>query len=356
MKVVIIDDTPTNVTLMRALVERIGDCDPVCFTDSAHGLDWSLANDPDLVIADYMMPAPDGLEVIRRLRERHPAGSTPILMVTADHEKEVRYEALARGATDFLTKPLDRIEFTSRVKNMLTLRNSHLMLSSRALLLAEEVRHATAAIHERERETLFRLARAAEFRDPETGAHILRMAHYSRLIAGALGLSEAEQERVLLAAPMHDVGKLGTPDHILLKPGRLSPDELRIMRRHPQIGYEILKDSASHILQAGAVIALSHHEKFDGTGYPRGLAGDAVPLLGRIVAVADVFDALTSERPYKRAWELERAADYLRVQRGLHFDPDCIDAFFADWPTVLRIREQYRDEAETEASVEQALA
>jgi putative two-component system response regulator len=343
MKVVIVDDTQINVTLMEALVKKIEGCQPVCFTESAKGLAWSLENDPDLVIVDYMMPAPDGIEFIRRLREVPERSETPILMVTADHEKEVRYRALETGATDFLTKPVDRIEFTSRVKNMLAIRRSHIVLADRAALLADEVRAATAEIHARERETIFRLARAAEFRDPETGAHILRMANYSRIIADKLGWSAADQDMLLQAAPMHDVGKLGTPDHILLKPGRLTPEEFDIMKGHAYIGWEILKDSSSPILTMAAEIALTHHEKFDGSGYPSGTQGSAIPMTGRIVAVADVFDALTSARPYKEAWAMDRAIEFLKEGRGVHFDPDCIDAFLACQDAVLAVRDRYQD-------------
>jgi putative two-component system response regulator len=264
-------------------------------------------------------------------------------MVTAVHEREVRYEALESGVTDFLTKPVDKVEFISRLKNMMALRRSHLSLASRARTLAEEVRRVTADVYERERETIVRLARAAEFRDPETGAHIVRMANYSSLIAVRLGLPRPDQEMILQAAPMHDVGKLGTPDHILLKPGRLTAQEYELMKRHPSIGYEILKDSASPVLRVAAEIALSHHERFDGTGYPLGLAGREIPIVGRVVAVADVFDALTSERPYKQAWEMARAVEYLRLGRGSHFDPDCVDAFLTGWKDVMAIRERYRD-------------
>jgi response regulator RpfG family c-di-GMP phosphodiesterase len=347
MKVVIVDDTQINVTLMEALVKKIPGCQPVCFTESAKGLAWSLENDPDLVIVDYMMPAPDGIEFIRRLREVPERSETPILMVTADHEKEVRYRALETGATDFLTKPVDRIEFTSRVKNMLAIRRSHIVLADRAALLADEVRAATAEIHARERETIFRLARAAEFRDPETGAHILRMANYSRIIADKLGWSAADQDMLLQASPMHDVGKLGTPDHILLKPGRLTPEEFDIMKGHAYIGWEILKDSSSPILTMAAEIALTHHEKFDGTGYPSGTAGAAIPINGRIVSVADVFDALTSARPYKEAWEIGRAVDFLKEGRGSHFDPECVDAFLACQDEVIAVRDRYQDEEGT---------
>ncbi len=344
MNVVIVDDTQINVTLMEALIKKIEGCKPVCFTDSARGLQWCIDNDPDLVIVDYMMPAPDGIEFIRRLREVPARHEVPILMVTADHEKEVRYRALETGATDFLTKPVDRIEFTSRARNMLAIRRSHVLLQDRAALLADEVRAATAEIHARERETIFRLARAAEFRDPETGAHILRMANYSRLIAEQLGWDAESQDQLLQAAPMHDVGKLGTPDHILLKPGRLTPEEFDVMKRHATIGWEILKDSSSPILGMAAEIALAHHEKYDGSGYPAGLAGADIPLTGRIVAVADVFDALTSARPYKHAWELEQAFDFLREGRGVHFDPACVDAFVACREAVLAVRERYQDE------------
>ncbi|MRR50902.1 MAG: response regulator [Rhodocyclaceae bacterium] len=343
MKVVIVDDTQINVTLMQALVNKIGGCTPICFTDSAEGLRWCMDNEADLVIVDYMMPSPDGMEFIERLRAAPGRDEVPILMVTADHEKEVRYRALELGATDFLTKPVDRIEFISRAKNMLAIRRSHVLLADRAAHLADEVRKATAAIFEREKEAIFRLSKAAEFRDPETGAHIVRMAHYSRLIAEKLNWSDEQLDMLLQAAPMHDVGKLGTPDMILLKPGKLTPEEFQVMKQHASIGHEILRGSASPMLQMAAEIALSHHEKFDGSGYPCGLAGEDIPQMGRIVAVADVFDALTSSRPYKPAWELERALNLLREERGRHFDPTCVDAFFDQLDAALAIRQQYQD-------------
>ena len=345
MNVVIVDDTQINLTLMEALVRKIEGCKPLVFQESAKGLEWAIANDPDLIIVDYMMPAPDGIEFIQRLREVPARAEVPILMVTADHEKEVRYRALESGATDFLTKPVDRVEFTSRVKNMLAIRRNHVSIAERAALLAGEVALATEEIRAREKETIFRLARAAEFRDPETGAHILRMAHYSRLIAAGLGWSADQQESLLQAAPMHDVGKLGTPDHILLKPARLTADEFGIMQNHATIGWEILKDSSSPVLNLAAEIALSHHEKFDGSGYPSKLSGEAIPLSGRIVAVADVFDALTSARPYKEAWQMDRAIDFLKDGRGTHFDPACVDAFLAAMDDVMTIRERYQDES-----------
>jgi putative two-component system response regulator len=343
MNVVIVDDQQINVTLMQALIGKVGGCTPIPFTDSRRGLTWCLENEPDLVIVDYMMPDLNGIDFILAFRQAQGKIEVPVLMVTADHEREVRYRALESGATDFLTKPVDRMEFLSRVKNMLALRRSHLALSSRAATLAEEVKKATAEIQAREKETVMRLAKAAEYRDPETGAHILRMANYSHLIARNLGLPEDLQEMILQAAPMHDLGKLGTPDHILLKPGRLTPDEMDIMKRHASDGHEILKGSTSPMLQMAARIALAHHEKYDGSGYPNGIKGEDTPLEARIVAVADVFDALTSERPYKKAWEIERAVDLLKEGSGTHFDPVCLEGFFRDWDAVLAIKERYQD-------------
>ncbi|APR03897.1 HD domain-containing phosphohydrolase [Thauera chlorobenzoica] len=343
MNVVIVDDTPLNLTLMTKLIGRLPGAIPVPFDSALEGLAWCDTSDPDLVIVDYRMPGMDGLEFIRQLRARRDRDDLPILMVTASDDRRVRYEALEYGANDFLTKPFDTHEFEPRVRNMLKLRDAHLATRQRAASLAAEVRRATAAILERERETITRLARAAEFRDPETGAHIQRMSHYSALIARALGYPEEFAEAILMAAPMHDVGKLGIPDDILLKAGKLSADEFAVMQRHPRIGYDILKDSSSSILRLGATIALSHHEKLDGSGYPQGLAGEAIPLAGRIVAVADVFDALTSVRPYKPAWRFSRAVALLRTGRGSHFDPRCVDAFLHRWSDVLAIHARFRD-------------
>ena len=344
MEIVIVDDTPLNLALMERLVGHQTNARPRGFAEPEKGLAWCLANEPDLIIVDFMMPGLDGLEFISQTRRRYPPEAVPILMVTANGERAVRYQALSRGASDFLTKPIDRHEFEPRVRNMLKLREAHILLRDRAALLAAEVRNATANIIERERETIMRLARAAEFRDPETGAHIQRMARYAALIAEGLSQPAEFVTELLLAAPMHDVGKLGIPDHILLKPGTLTDNERTIMKRHTTIGYDILKGSASRVVQLGASIALSHHEKYDGSGYPRQVAGRDIPLEGRIVAVADVFDALTSNRPYKKAWPLSRAIDLLRNGRGKHFDPDCVDVLLDNLERVLMIREEITDD------------
>lgn len=348
MNVAIVDDVEINLTLFRHLIARVGgEVVPHCFSEPLPALAWCAENPVDIVIVDYMMPEVDGIEFIRRLRQLPDLDNIPVVMVTASNQAEVRYAALEAGATDFLGKPVDKNEFIARLRNMAQLRGSQRLLRDRAALLASEVAAATETIVERERETIFRLSRAAEYRDPETGAHILRMAHYSRLIAGALGLPPEEQQLVFEAAPMHDIGKVGTPDMILLKPGRLDPDEFTIMKRHARVGYDILRDSTSPILQAAAAIALAHHEKFDGSGYPQGLAGEAIPLHGRIVAVADVFDALTSERPYKTAWPLDRALSFLREQSGQHFDPACVEAFMSRLDDILAIRAAHADDPVT---------
>ena len=346
MQIVIVDDNPVNLKLMESLVKRANvDYQPLTFQDSAKGLEWCLSNVIDLLIVDYMMPSPDGLEFIRRYREHPENADIPVLMITADHEKETRYAALESGANDFLTKPIDNAEFRARLRNMISLRRSQKALADRAAWLAEKVAEATSEILDREHEMITRLSRAAEFRDPETGAHIQRMSNYSQVIADQLGLPREEQELILRAAPMHDVGKIAIPDNILLKPGKLDETEFAIMKTHAEKGYEILRGSRSSLLDIAAMIARSHHEKFDGSGYPLGLAGEAIPLYGRIVAVADVFDALTTERPYKKPWAIEDAMDFLFTNAGTHFDPLCVAAFIARIKDVLAIRASYQDHA-----------
>lgn len=342
MKVVIIDDSQMNVTLLKHLVRKLPNCESICFTDPVAALEWCLTQECDLILVDYMMPILNGTELVRRFRASHP--DVPVLMITANHETPLRHEALKIGVTDFLTKPIDNVEFLARAANMLALRASHKKLANHAAWLADEVHKATAMIVAQERETIFCLSKAAEYRDPETGGHILRMAHYSRHIASCLGVSAEQQDLLLAAAPMHDVGKVGTPDLILLKPGKLTEAEFVIMKQHAEIGFEILSANSSPLMQVAAEIAHTHHEKFDGTGYPRALVGEAIPLFGRIVAVADVFDALTSERPYKKAWSIEQATQLLVEGRGKHFDPACVDAFLSDWDEVLRIKQRFLDD------------
>ncbi len=341
--IALIDDNQVNLTLLRHLLARDSQVDTVSFLNPVEGLAHCLSHAVDLVIVDYNMPEMTGIEVIEQLRAHAATVEVPILMVTANDQRDVRHAALEAGASDFLTKPIDNKELFSRVRNMLKLHAATKREAGRANWLAHEVKKATASIEAREQELVYRISRAAEFRDPETGGHIQRMAHYSRLIARQLGLSAAEQESIFVAAPMHDVGKIATPDAILLKPGKLTEAEFSVMRGHARAGYDLLAGSDAPMLQVGAEIAHTHHEKFDGTGYPQGLAGEAIPLFGRIVAVADVFDALTSSRPYKRAWSLDDAKNFLLQGKGSHFDPGCVDAFMAAWDDVHTIQQKFQD-------------
>jgi putative two-component system response regulator len=343
MNIVIVDDNAVNLMLMAALARSATGLEPLRFDDPVTGLEWCREHGADLIVVDFMMPRMDGHQFIEAVRATPHLADVPVVMVTATGQNAVRRRALEIGATDFLTKPVDSTEIKLRLRNLLQLRQAQNLLRDRAALLADEVRKATEAILLRERDLIVRLSSAAEFRDPETGGHIQRMAHYAALIARQLGEPESYAQALLTAAPMHDVGKLGTPDHILLKKGRLDPDELAVMHQHAEIGGRILADTDSPLLKLACEIAETHHEKFDGSGYPRGLKGEQIPLGGRIVAVADVFDALNSHRPYKRAWSLEESRAYVEQNSGSHFDPRCVAAFVEGWDEVVAIRAQFPD-------------
>lgn len=340
--ILIIDDQSTSRMILEQLVTTLDKHFEVkSFADPVSALEWARNHEPDLVLTDYKMPNMDGVEFTRRFRDLH--ADTPLVVVTAVEDKEVRYLALEAGATDFLNKPIDHTECRARCHNLLQLSHHQRIVKNRALHLEAKVNEATREIRIREQETLLRLAKAGEYRDEETGNHVLRMAKFARLMAEKLSLPESDCHVIEIAAPMHDIGKIGIPDGILLKPGKLDADEMQIMRTHARIGYEILKDSPSKFLQMGAVIALGHHERYDGTGYPSRLRGYEIPLEARIVAVADVFDALTSVRPYKKAWSIQDALNYLDAEHGKHFDPECVDAFHAQFEKIMRVRQKFLD-------------
>ena len=342
--VMVVDDQSTGRAIleqvMRGLDERVA---VEGFARPVDAVVWATRHVSDLVLVDYMMPEMDGIEFVKRLRALPGYEHVPIVMITVHDDRKVRYAALDAGITDFLTKPIDARECLARCRNLLTLRRQHVVLEDRRRLLEHMVEDATREVREREKETLLRLARAGEFRDEETGYHLIRMSRYSRLIANAIGLDADEAETVELAAPLHDIGKIGIPDHILLKADKLDGAEWEVMRRHPVIGHEILKGSASKYVRMGALIALGHHEKYDGSGYPNGLVGDHIPLCARIVAVADVYDALTSVRPYKNAWGSEQAFEYVTGQAGRHFDPRMVEAFSGMKKQVLQVQNEWRD-------------
>ncbi|MHB8544011.1 MAG: HD domain-containing phosphohydrolase [Leptospirales bacterium] len=325
LSVLIVDDQFVGRKVLEEIIRSINCQIRISsYADPVLAMESLRDSMPDLVLVDYKMPRMDGIEFLSRFRSIRSAEDVPVVIVTVVEDKNIRYKALEAGATDFLTRPLDPVECQCRCKNLLTLRKLTLDQKNRTLFLATEVSRQTLLLKERERETLLRLALAGEFHDFETGNHLLRMARYTRLIAEALKVSPYESEMLELAAPMHDIGKIGIPDRILKKPGALNPEEFQIIMQHPVIGHRILEGSTSPVIQLGALIALSHQERFDGSGYPHKLAGEKIPKEGRIVAVADVFDALTSHRPYKSAWPFDQAVDYLKQSSGRLFYPVCV--------------------------------
>jgi putative two-component system response regulator len=333
----IIDDDSFSLELLRALLNRLGDCHVVGFTTPLEALVWSKNNLPDLVIVDYIMLPIDGLEFMARFRRIEGRESVPAIMITAADIKDVRYEALQNGIHDFLGKPLDKLELSARVRNLLALNKNQKLRLDQTLHLETLVQARYQAVMNLENELVERMMQAVTYRDGETGAHIARVAKYSLIIARGLGLSKGDQDILHEAAAMHDAGMIAVPDEILRKRGGLTQEELGIMKRHAQVGYDLLRGSKSSAVQAGAEIALTHHERLDGKGYPRGLKGEQIPLFSRIVAVADTFDELTSGVWNGELSPLRQAATYLREQAGSAFDPACVNAFLADWDEVLAI-------------------
>ena len=332
----IIDDSEMNNLLMVQALKPVADCEPVSFTCPKAGLAFLRENVERIgvVVTDYDMPDLTGLDVIAAARTVPGFAHVPIVMVTSMDQRSLRHQALRAGATDFLGKPCDPVEIQARITNLMKISAAHRQEQDRAAWLAREVAAAVAAVEDREREIIALLMRAAEHRDTDTGDHVARVAAYVGIIARNLGFDAVGIRTLKLASTMHDVGKIGVPDSILLKKGPLSGEERAEMQKHAERGRRILEGSNSEIVRLAAAIAASHHERWDGTGYPQGLAGEAIPLPGRIVAVADVFDALVSERPYKKAWSLERARAFIAEQAGTHFDPRCVEAFLTGWGEV----------------------
>ena len=342
--VLIIDDLFSSRLLLAEIVRQIdGKLNLELFDTPSRALEYARNNRVDMVLTDYKLPEFDGVQLVRQIRALPHCIDVPIVVITVVDDRRVRYEALEAGATDFLIKPLDEHETRARCANLLDLRRHKIVLSDQARVLQYQVDKSVSEIHERELETLSKLAKAGEFRDQTTGNHLTRMARYSSLIGTNLGLAPETVHVLEVAAPMHDIGKIGIPDSVLLKDGPLTREEIDVMKAHPRIGYDILKGSPSKYLSMGAIIALGHHEKFDGFGYPNGLHGEDIPLVARVVAVADVFDALVSERPYKHAWPIDESIDFVKAQRGKHFDPTCVDAFLADRAKIEAIIKEFGD-------------
>jgi putative two-component system response regulator len=327
-RILIVDDQPANVRLLRRILGQAGYTNLHQVTDPRQVLDLYARLDPDLVLLDLHMPYLDGLTVMAQLRQVIPAQAyVPILVLTADISAETKQQALAGGAKDFLHKPFDPSEVLLRIANLLQTRQLHLQLQRHSQSLEQRVRDRTAQLEAARNEILQRLALAAEFRDDDTHQHTLRVGELSALLAADLGLPNELVDRIRLAAPLHDIGKIAVSDNVLLKPARLTPEEFQHVKTHTVIGGRILAESPIPVLQMACEIALSHHERWDGTGYPHGLRAERIPLAGRIVGVVDVFDALVHQRPYKHAWPIDRALAEIAHQRGRQFDPDIAAAF-----------------------------
>jgi two-component system response regulator RpfG len=342
MNVLIVDDQPSARAMLRHVIEGIGpDLNVQDFGDPLAALEWSERWDTDLLLLDYRMPSMDGLEFARRFRRPPLHKDVPIVLITVVGDEPVRQAALEAGVIDFLVKPVRPRELRARCRNLLTLRQQGESVKQRARSLERQVLAGMRESDQREREMLFLLARAAEYRDQGSGAHLLRMQRYVGAMAEALGVSDSEAQMYELAAPLYDIGKIGIPDAVLLKRMPLSAEELEVARKHARIGHDILRESSSRFVQLAAGIALHHHECYDGNGYPDGLAGENIPLPARIVGLADVFDAMTSERAWRPAHPVEAAVEFIRAQRGVRFDPACVDAFISVLPRILEIRRAF---------------
>ena len=321
-QLLVVDDEPANLQVLRHILQE--DYRLLFTKDGAKALELAAREKPELILLDVMMPGMTGYEVCAQLKATPATSAIPVIFVTALADVEDEAQGFAVGAVDYITKPVSPAIVKARVRTHLS------------LVRVEELRETRLQIVQR-------LGLAAEYKDNETGLHVIRMSHYSRVLALAAGFSEAQAEELLNAAPMHDVGKIGIPDAVLRKPGKLDGEEWEVMKQHAQIGADIIGEHPSGLLRMAREIALNHHEKWDGSGYPRGIGGAEIPVEARIIAIADVFDALTSERPYKKAWPVEEAVQLLREQSGRHFDPELVELFLGQLPAILEIKERWAE-------------
>lgn len=337
--ILVVDDTAENIDILVSILE---DRYIVKATRSGEQALKFLQKDPkpDMVLLDIMMPGMDGYEVCRHMKKDPRTADIPVIFITALSEYEDEEKGLDLGAVDYITKPINPAITKMRIK-------THLSLHNQNRELEKKVEERTTELNETRLSIIRQLGRAAEFKDNETGLHVIRMSHYTRLIAESMvGGPNEWTDLIFQASPMHDVGKIGIPDHIMLKPGRLDDEEFSMMRQHPRFGAEIIGQHKSKLLVLAREIALTHHEKFDGSGYPNGLAGEEIPISGRISAVADVFDALMSKRPYKDPWPIDRTLAYMKENTNKHFDPLVVEHFFKVLPEILKISQQFADTVE----------
>ncbi|MHB1188878.1 HD-GYP domain-containing protein [Thiobacillus sp.] len=341
--ILIVDDEPANLKLLDRMLRSQGYQSLVLADDPRLAVDLYRITQPALILLDINMPHLDGYQVMEQLKALNDPLLPPIVILTAQHGKDYLLRALAAGARDFIGKPFDRNELLMRVRNLLDAQMAHRLMYDQKTVLEDMVRARTEELRHTRLQVVQRLGMAAEYRDEETGNHILRMSHICALLARAIGWNEADCDLILNASPMHDIGKIGIPDAILLKPGKFEPHEWEIMKTHAVIGEKLLEGDDSDLMRMAREIALTHHEKWDGSGYPNGQVGVAIPQAGRIAALADVFDALTSVRPYKKAWTIEAAVEYIKENRGRHFDPVLVAAFMRELPGIVAIRERFAE-------------
>ncbi len=341
--ILIVDDEPANVVLLKKLLQRKGylNIQTTCFPVEVESL--CDKTEFDALLLDIRMPEIDGFELMAILKQRYNDYYLPILVLSAQIDYETRIKALESGAKDFLTKPFDHLEVLTRIYNLLEVRLMHKRVKMQNQLLEEKVKQRTQELYQTRQAVIRRLGLAAEYRDNETGNHIIRMSKYSQLLARVYGLSERQAELILNASPMHDIGKIGIPDSVLLKPGKLDAEQWKIMQTHVTIGGEILSGDDSQLMLTARRIALHHHEKWDGSGYPEALKEEQISIEGRICAIADVFDALISERPYKKSWSVEKALNLIESEAGKHFDPNIVPLMRKILPEVQLIMKDYAD-------------
>lgn len=337
MNILVVDDNKTNLILLKKLVATVEGCHATGFSSPEEVLQAMPGLDFDIGVIDFQMPVYNGVDLLMEIRRFEKYRDKPFVVVTGDGDNATRMTALNAGAIDFMTKPINPLEFQARIRNLVALTSARNQLAEKAEWLRAEVDKVVKELREREQEIIYRLTLAASYKDPETAMHTLRVGAYSEAIAKSLGLSDQTCADIRIAAPMHDIGKVGIPDAVLLKRGQYSETERMQMRNHASIGMNILGQSQSSLLQLAAEIASSHHERWDGQGYPNRLSGEEIPLAGRIVAVADSFDALTSARPYKEAWSVEKAISHIQEKAGSQFDPTVVAAFTKALPEIGKI-------------------
>jgi len=339
----IVDDIPNNLKILSTYLKKHHFKIRVA-VDGKDALEQALLMPPDLILMDIMMPHMDGFEACQRLKAEEKTRDIPVIFTSALSEEVDKIKGLEIGAVDYITKPFLQGEVLARIKTHLSLKKLRTQVKSQNIILEQQVKERTQELEQTRLQLISSLGRASEFRDNETGMHVIRMSQCSKRLAEMAGLSKEVCNLVLNASPMHDVGKIGIPDSILLKPGKLSAQEWEIMKTHTIIGEKILSGNNSELLQTAAVLARSHHERWDGSGYPDGLKGEAIPMISRITAVCDVFDALLSKRPYKNPWTIENTMAHIKEGRGKHFDPHLTDLFFNCVDDMLEIRANYADE------------